>query len=446
MTEPARQAARELRSLRERRGWSWADEARALKAAAKRLSISPVDRLATASLVRTVARWEREDRPTIPRERYQLLLAYVFARRGEETRVGAGSDFDRLMVLLESWGTRPERRAEIRAQVITCVTSGDSPLAFLPPDLAGRLAHVIADPRALTVEVVNGLAAMVSDVNTQIGTVPCVRLHLALAPAIQAYRALLIPVRATPVKDLVAKAAANAYMIAARLAFETRDDETSHALYGEALRAAAGSPAWERAAIRVSHALITFYSREDVGSAQAIADAAVRDACASDSRSVRARAHALQAELAARAQQDRRAFATLHLAWRDVEGDRTADPAPGSFDPGHLDGFDGVCNVHLRRGAVAEPLLTRSRTALTQPRQLVQRAIVTADLAMARLHMGAPEAAAALLHDCIDATAVAHARVPAQRIAQVRRELRPWRSERFVADLDEHLHDKLLRS
>ncbi|WP_084965916.1 hypothetical protein [Thermoactinospora rubra] len=445
MTEVDRRAAAHtLRSLRERRGWSWSDQARALKATARTLSITPVAHLSVASLIRTIARWEREDRPTAPGERYQLLLAYVFARKGDEVMVGRGSDLDRLMALFPVWGTSAERAAEIRGQVTQAVTSGHALLAFLSPGLAHSLARALTDPDTLTPDVVRQLGDLVSDVNAQIGAVPFARLQLALAPAVEACRVLLAAGPPEPVRRTLAQTAANAFMIAARVAFETREDNTSTGLYKHAVQAAVELPAWERVAIRTSQALVTLYATRDVTAARAVADTAVREARRGDSRIVRARAHALQAEMAARAGQEHHAFAALHLAWRDIDSDITGDPAPGRFGAGYLDGFEGVCNLHLGRGSEAEPQLAHSLSTLTHPRQAVQRAVVAADLALARLQCGSPEAAAALLHDCIDLAATTRARVPALRIAQVRRNLRPWRAEPFVADLDEHLHESLL--
>ncbi|KAB2350222.1 hypothetical protein [Actinomadura rudentiformis] len=69
------------------------------------------------------------------------------------------------------------------------------------------------------------------------------------------------------------------------------------------------------------------------------------------------------------------------------------------------------------------------------------------DQALAQLHTGgpgAPEESARQLHECVDLTAAARGRVPAQRLRQARLELRPWRSEGFVADLDDHIHTALI--
>ncbi|WP_143051027.1 hypothetical protein [Amycolatopsis pretoriensis] len=74
----------------------------------------------------------------------------------------------------------------------------------------------------------------------------------------------------------------------------------------------------------------------------------------------------------------------------------------------------------------------------------MQRGIVTSDLALARLRLGDPRACAADLHEAIDVASTTGGRVATQRVRLVRRALRPWRAEDFVAGLDDHLHDALI--
>lgn len=436
--------ARTLRTLRERRGWSWADEARSLKEAARTLKIEAVDRTTTASLVRTIARWESESKPVMPRERFQLLLGYIFAKGGDEVSMGRGSDFDDLMSAFSEFGIPDERIAELRGQVARIATPGQSLLAFLSPNLTRSLLRALAAPDSLSESVLIELDGLVADINSQIGTLPFTRLQIALTPAIEASRQLLAANPSESLSVRLARTAANAFMVAARIAFEVRDDEASTRLYTEAVSAAGRLPYWERAAIHTSHALTTLYTTQNPVAARVIVDHAVRDARRGDSRTMRARAHALQAEMAARAGQERHALNALHLAWRDMDEPDGADPALGRFGASYLQGFEGVCNLYLERGGEAEQQLARSAADLASPRQAVQRAIVTADLAYARLKSGSPEAAVELLHNCVNMVAATRARVPALRIAQVRRKLRSWRFEPFVADLDEHIADLLL--
>jgi hypothetical protein len=160
---------------------------------------------------------------------------------------------------------------------------------------------------------------------------------------------------------------------------------------------------------------------------------------------VRARAHALQAEIAARAGAERHAQAALALAWYDLDSDSDSDsdsdgdPASSSFSPAHLRGFEGVTALHVGDPAQAHDYFARSAEALQAPRERVQRAIVATDQALARIRLDEPQAAAELLHGCIDAAAETGGRVASIRLRRARGELRRWRREGWFADLDDHL-------
>ncbi|AJC53632.1 hypothetical protein GZL_01028 [Streptomyces sp. 769] len=176
------------------------------------------------------------------------------------------------------------------------------------------------------------------------------------------------------------------------------------------------------------------------------ADQAQRDARAGESATVRARARALQAEIIARAGGEyaqRQARAALSLAWYDLDGDHAGDPSPSSFTAAHLRGFEGVTSLYVGDAAAAHDEFARSAAALTRPREQVQRAIVTTDQALARLRLGDPQSAAALLHACVDAASATGGRVATIRLRRARRELRPWRREDWVADLDDHMIEVL---
>lgn len=121
----------------------------------------------------------------------------------------------------------------------------------------------------------------------------------------------------------------------------------------------------------------------------------------------------------------------------------TGDPSSSSFSPAHLRGFDGLCELYVGDPAVAHDAFAQSAQGLTRPRERVQRAIVSTDQALACIRLGDPHAAAELLHDCIDGASSTGGRVATIRLRRARHELRPWRTEGFVADLDDHLIDAL---
>lgn len=435
MEEKAAGAAA-LKRLRRRRALSLAGLARALVAEAETLRLPLLP--SVANVQRTVARWESA-RPTLPDERYQLLLAHVYARTpAGGVALGAGSDFAELMQALGLLGEGERRIGELRTSVLRVSTdAGGGILALLAPSL-----HI--DSARTDETTVSGLASVVTEVNAEVGSLPMVRLQLLLAPAVEAMRRLLAGPVPDPFLSPLRETAVAALTLAARLAFETRDDTAARALYADAAREAEllGRP-WQTAGVHMSHALTTLYSAQGLEAARPLADRAVRAARAGESTPVRARAHALQAELAARAGHERQARAALGLAWYDMEAGQTEDPAASNFTAGHLRGFEGVCELYVGDAAQAHDQFARSAATLTAPREQVQRAIVTIDQASARIRLGEPRAAAELLHACVAAASSTGGRVPALRLRQARTELRPWRRESWAADLDDHLMDVL---
>ncbi|WP_413102865.1 hypothetical protein [Streptomyces sp. Inha503] len=120
-----------------------------------------------------------------------------------------------------------------------------------------------------------------------------------------------------------------------------------------------------------------------------------------------------------------------------------SDPWPTSFSADHLRGFEGLCELYVGDAAVAHDIFASSAQALGAPRERVQRAIVSTDQALACIRLDAPERDVTLLHNCVGSAAGTGGRVPALRLRQARKQLRPWRRESFVADLDDHLIDVL---
>lgn len=433
-----------LKRLRRGRGLSLAETARALLAIADRLG-QPRSSLPTvAGLQRSVARWESAH-PTRPDERHQLLLAHLYARTPAGTiQLGAGSDFAELLDALAHLGEGAAPLHELRSTLVRAATSqGGGMLALLSPVVQAGLAQALLDPGRADEELVAGLSAVVSDVNAQVGSLPFVRLQLMLAPAVEACRQLLAGPVPEPLLPSLRGAAVAASALAGRLAFETRDDVASRALYAAATEEAGRLDSWRRATVHMSHALTTLYSEPGIAPARALVDAAVRDARTGGSVTVRARAHALQAEIAARAGEERQAQAALGLAWYDMDGRVDGDPSTSSFSAGHLRGFEGVCELYVGDPAAAHDQFERAASVLVAPREQVQRAIVTTDQALARIRLDDPRSAASLLHDCVLAASSTGGRVPAIRLREARRALRPWRREDFVADLDDHLMDVL---
>ncbi|MGH3885375.1 MAG: hypothetical protein ACRDSZ_02205 [Pseudonocardiaceae bacterium] len=430
-------ACRLLRQLREQRGWSWADVARALRAVAEQRGVTASASTQLSSLQRSIARWESTASRTVPGERYQLLLAHLYARNGSgELALGAGSDFDTLLTALAHHGVPAQRTRELRDLVVRSTSVDDGQLlTFLADPTRRLLIGALRDPQCLDVELIDHLAASVSEVDRQISSVPFVRLQLLLAPIVE------LCLRFQDTEQLRAHLSAlrcDAYLLAGRIAFETRDDAAARRWYTRAV--AASEDPTRRAVARTSYAMTVLHSAGD-GAARSIVDAAVADARLGLDLRVRARAYALQAEVAARSGRCRDAVAALRLAWLDLE---SACADGGGFDEGRLRGFEGVCELHVGTPQRAHNQLERCLTTLKAPRDLVQRGIILTDLAIARLRGGDVRSATTLLHGCVDTTAATGGRVAALRIGRARRELAPWRAESFVTELDDHIYDAFL--
>lgn len=423
-TAEAELGAAALRRLRESRGWSWADLARALRDTARDLGTASPANLPVASIQRTVARWESPTDRTKPGDRYQYLLGRVYAKTSTGSwALGAGSDFATLLDAFRHFGTSPQR---IDRLVDSITHARNAP------------SHT---PARSTEDLVNDLAATVADLNQQVGSTPFVRLQLQLAPILNTCRKL--SAQPSPTTELLTLAT-DAYALAARLAFETRDDETAMALYRDAETTAARLPDHSHlAAVRTSHTMVTLHATNNLTTALALALAATHDAHRGSSHAIRARAHAVHAEVQARAGNPTAAVTALDRARKTVE-QLSADDPFAAFDADRVSGFEGLCALYNGRAHQADNLLTRSLTSLTGPRDAVQRGIGATDLALARLSLGDTAACVALLHEAVDITADTGGRVPAQRIRHARRHLRPWRTEAFVAELDDHIHDTLV--
>ncbi|MFC0115375.1 hypothetical protein [Kibdelosporangium aridum] len=406
--------ARLLRQLREKRCWSWADLARALQDKANELEVTSLADRQVASIQRTIARWESATARTSPSDRYQFLLAHLYARTPSgTTALGPGTDFGILLEAFQHFGTSADRIRELVE--LTSRNTDRIDAQHCGGDLLGTVAKI----------------------NEQIGSTPFGRLQVELAPVVVACRRL----PALETSDSLIRLATETFSLAARLAFETWDDHSAQALYAEATTMAGRlKDHRHRATVRTSHAMVTLHATDDPEAATQIARSATVDAHRGTSYAARARAHAVHAEVCARAGQAVAAGEALDRAWKTV-----AQEQGHGFNTYRLNGFDGLCALYTGDARRAQDKLDHCLAALRgSSRDAVQRGIVGTDLARARLRLGDPTGCADLLHETIDITATVGGRVAVQRIRQVRRELKPWRNEDFVAELDDHIHDRLI--
>jgi transcriptional regulator with XRE-family HTH domain len=447
MGEARQSGARLLKELRQERGWSWKEEAHTLKGLAQQLGIRRVTAATTTSIERSIARWESGDYEYRPDQRYQLLLAHAYATRNGRAALGPGSDFDRLMDAFAAMGIPLDRRQALRALVTAAVTVGPGAvLAFLTQPLQGRLGAVLDDPSRLDRATLQGLArAVVALQQLSGGAVPFIRVKMALWPILEVFSRLLQGSQPSAIRQELCIVAARCFSLAARLSFELHDYPNASALYDEALVAADElHDSWVGASTLASRSMVTLYGTGDLNKAIAVATQATERSLAGSSYAVRARAFAVRAEMAARAGDRLTSLRTLRLSRAHLDLNHETDPTEGSFSQARLRGFEGICHVRLGLVSDGDQELQQAAAGLDETRDSVQKSIIMADLALARIRTGDPEAASETLRQSIDLVATTRGRVGTQRIYHVRRELDRWHGEPFIAELDRHLLASLL--
>jgi hypothetical protein len=368
-------------------------------------------------------------------------LAHLYARTpAGNFALGPGSDFETFLDALRHFGVPHERVHHLVGLINQCSTGdGDTPLE---PATQSSVFTALRDPAHLDRDLLRELGDAVAAINSQVGSAPFVRLQLQLGPIVETCRRLL-RIDQSPPSEL-RRLAVDAYALSARLSFESRDDEAAMTLYMDAVGAAErlGDPSC-LAAVRTSYTMVTLHGTDDLDAARKLARAATVDAHRGSSYAARARAHAVHAEVCARAGQSSEAVAALDRARKTVSQLAVDDPH-GGFTADHLDGFEGLCALYAGDAERAHDRLDRSVRSLSQPREAVQRGIVSTDLALARLRLGDPAACVDLLHEAVDITAATGGRVSTKRVWQARRALRSLRTEAFLSELDDHIHDSLL--
>jgi hypothetical protein len=113
------------------------------------------------------------------------------------------------------------------------------------------------------------------------------------------------------------------------------------------------------------------------------------------------------------------------------------DPAGPLFCPSQYSRLAGCCWLFLGEPAKAEDLLHQTRRILRERKKAT--AIVLGNLARAALRQGHLDAAADHLHEAIDVVESTRGGGGLNVVFTAARELRPWRDEPLVQDLDDHL-------
>lgn len=368
--------------------------------------------------MRTIARWESTTYEYRPDERYQLLLAHVFAVRHGRTAIGPGSDFDHLLLALQTLGVSVERLDALRALAHSLDDQVEGALLASPaPGLEDRLGGALQDPGRVDAGLLRHLDRVVTELATTEPPVSFARRHSALAPMVEVMSRLLLGSQPAALRRQLDALASRCFALAGRVAFELYDDHGAELLYERAFRAAAElHDGRAEASARASSSMVILYVTGDPGRGLARAEQAAHRAGQGSSRKVRARALAICAEMHARRGDARQALRALRQSATNLNGSEAGD---GAFDDRALAGFAGVCDLQLRHLDQATTDLIACLNAEGSPHNAVQRGM-----------RGDPEAGCDALHKCIDLVAQTRGRVAAQRVSTVRRALEPWRGRR----------------
>jgi len=426
------------------------DLARLLKRLAEQLGVRRVADAAAESIKRSVERWEAGGRPD---ERYWLLLTHVYARTSDgKADLGPGSDFEQLMHAFELMGVPQRHLDDLRELISAAVTTGSRAfLAHISPELQGRLSWALEHPDRLDLETVAQLHHALTRLRHQHqGALPLVRLLLAVSPLAEAVRQLRRGRQPERVRQALCAEAVQALTFAGSLSFDLRDPDSMQAYYLDADEAGGElRDGWLQAFSLSSRSMITLHGRHDVEVALGLAERACARAANGSSRIVRARSHAILAEMAAASGDQRRSERELGLAKFHVgaEGD---DPAMSFFSEtrnagvegmrAHIHGYDGACQIQLGRWRLAQRRLADAAGGLPEAGADRQRAIVLADLALTHAKLGDMPTAAFLLSQAIALTATVGGTVPTRRVYQVRREFDPSRHGALLRELNDQLH------
>lgn len=441
-----------LVELREGRGWSQLDLARVLRRLATELPADlGLDRVARASLEsikRTIRRWETQG--VQPDERYRIVLAHAYVIRNGEATISQGSEFELLMAAFAAMGVSVNRREFLRHLAIMAATvAGGVFLSGFTPDLCQRAEHALAHPNQVDRNTLRDLRAAVSDLQQQSeGAMPYLRLVSAVAPHVVVARQLLSGMQPDPIRQELCELAVQTFNLAGRLAFNLHDQPSARRFSADAQEAADElHDGWMKRWWLSSRARVARFNYRDLDEALHFASQA-SDQPDRSSDVGQAWSYCVLAEMQSLHGDERKARKEIDLARLFARGNLAEDPAAhlfpesrfGGLDAVHarISAYEGTCCLRAGRLDRAEAALQEALAGIPTGIQ-GQRSFLLADLATVAIRREEPERACDLLRAAHAITSHTGAVIPMQRIYRTRRELRPWRHERFVIALDELL-------
>jgi tetratricopeptide (TPR) repeat protein len=329
--------------------------------------------------------------------------------------------------------------AGLGARATTASAGAASPPS--DPEAAARLDYVMQHPRSVDMAAAAQLREQAQSLAKQYDLAA----STSLLPAAGEYSGQVTFLRKqapdSPVlRELQATEAQLATLMGQLVwdASQRRDHATAVGYYDQAICAAngAGEPTAEAYA-RLRKGYVALYGEQEPQAGLRLAQQAAMLAATAGSHAVQGLAllHAGEGYAMLGIRQD--CEAALGAAEAHLQAMRTADPAHGLLSADRLGRIQGSCYLTLGDSAKAGSILESTARRLQGRHK--SKAIILGNLALAHVRQRDVEQAATVLHRAIDLLEVSRGGGGLNVVSAAVRELRPWRDEPVVQDVNERL-------
>jgi hypothetical protein len=435
-----RHAGRILQGLREGRGWTVpmfvAELEAQARAIGRRLTIN------RESLVRMVYDWEAGAHR--PRDYYTLfILIYATQEELSARTIERGSELDRLMAALKAMGVSVDRRKFLLNAAALAAGAAGMPAVAANLDGQERLSWMLKHPRSVDLPTVAFLRQQALDLLKQNEATPAVSLLSTVARQLEHVTVLREHAPIGRVRQELFAVEAQSATLLGRLLWDVSghcDHATAARYFDQAVDLASNvKDGWVEASPRMFQRFIPVYGADkDPRKGLVLAERAVARAADGSSRVVAGWSSALAAEAYADLGEERSARLALDRASAHLTRVAADDPLYGVFGREQLGGFIGVCHLrlHYPKGAQAALQQTAQNFRVGKEKH---KSVILGDLATAFIGQGEPEQAAVLLHEAIDLVDLTRDAGGMKRVFSAGRQLRPWRNEPFVQEVQDRL-------
>jgi tetratricopeptide (TPR) repeat protein len=346
----------------------------------------------------------------------------------------------RLVLAPTSWSRREVLAAG--GAVLLAPFAGLGDISSPPdPEAAARLDYAMQHPRSVDMAAAAHLREQAQSLAKQYDLAA----STSLLPAAGEYSAQVTFLRKQapdgPVlRELQATEAQLATLMGQLVwdASQRQDHATAVAYYDQAICAAnrAGEPTAEAYA-RLRKGYVALYGEQEPQARLRLAQEAAMLAATAGSHALQGLALLHAGEGYAMLGDRRECEAALGAAEAHLQAMRPADPAHGLLSADRLGRIQGSCYLALGDSAKAESILESTARRLHGRHK--SKAIILGNLALAHVRQRDIEQAATVLHRAIDLLEVSRGGGGLNVVSAAVRELRPWRNEPVVQDVNERL-------